>query len=115
MAGTGAAVDELTVATDPDGYGDLVALADRHSGLRAWSVEGTGSYGAGLARFLAERGELVIELDRPNRPARRNGAKSHPGDMRIRAAAAMTLRVARLRNRDRRVSGAETTKASSCR
>ncbi len=80
VAGTGAAVDELTVATDPDGYGDLVALADRHSGLRAWSVEGTGSYGAGLARFLAERGELVIELDRPNRPARRNGAKSDPID-----------------------------------
>jgi transposase len=29
-----------------------------------------------LARFLADRGELVIELDRPNRPGRRNGAKS---------------------------------------
>jgi transposase len=73
---TGAAVEELTVGTDPDGYGDLVAMADRHSGLRAWSIEGTGGYGAGLARFLADRNELVIELDRPNRPARRNGAKS---------------------------------------
>lgn len=79
-AATGAAGEELTVDTDPDGYGDLVALADRHSGLRAWSIEGTGGYGAGLARYLAERGELVIELDRPNRPARRNGAKSDPLD-----------------------------------
>ncbi|HWJ62587.1 MAG TPA: transposase, partial [Acidimicrobiales bacterium] len=79
-ASTGAAVEDLTVDTDPDGYAELLALADRHSGLRAWSIEGTGGYGAGLARFLAERGELVIELDRPNRPARRNGAKSDPLD-----------------------------------
>lgn len=80
IAATGAAPEDLTVDTDPDGYAELVALADRHSGLRAWSIEGTGGYGAGLARFLAERGELVIELDRPNRPARRNGAKSDPLD-----------------------------------
>jgi len=79
-AATGAAVDRLSVATDPNGYGDLVALADRHSGLRAWSIEGTGSYGAGLVRYLAERGEVVIELDRPGRKARRNGAKSDPID-----------------------------------
>lgn len=80
IAATGAAVEDRTVDTDLDGYAELVALADRHSGLRAWSIEGTGGYGAGLARFLAERGELVIELDRPNRPARRNGAKSDPLD-----------------------------------
>lgn len=80
VAATGAAVDEATVDTDPDGYAALVEMADRHSGLRAWSIEGTGGYGAGLTRFLAERGELVIELDRPNRPARRNGAKSDPLD-----------------------------------
>lgn len=79
-AATGAAAENITVDTDLDGYGELVALADRHSGLRAWSIEGTGGYGAGLTRFLAERGELVIELDRPNRPARRNGAKSDPLD-----------------------------------
>jgi transposase len=80
IAATGARVAEATVATDADGYAELVALADRHSGLRAWSIEGTGSYGAGLARYLTDRGEVVIELDRPNRPARRNGAKSDPLD-----------------------------------
>lgn len=79
-ASTGAVVADLTVATDAGGYAELVPLADRHSGLRAWSVDGTGGYGAGLTRFLAERGELVIELDRHNRPARRNGAKSDPLD-----------------------------------
>ncbi len=78
-ATTGAVLDQLTVATDPDGYAELVAMADRHSGLRAWSIEGTGGYGAGLVRHLGDA-ELVIELDRPNRPARRNGAKSDPLD-----------------------------------
>jgi transposase len=80
VAATGAAVDQVTVDTDPDGYEALVTMADQHSGLRAWSIEGTGGYGAGLTRFLTARGELVIELDRPNRPARRNGAKSDPLD-----------------------------------
>jgi len=78
-ATTGAVLDETTVDTDPDGYAELVAMADRHSGLRAWSIEGTGGYGAGLVRHLDD-GEIVIELDRPNRPARRNGAKSDPLD-----------------------------------
>ncbi len=79
-AGTGAALDTVTVTTDPEGYAALVELAERHSGLRAWAIEGTGGYGAGLARYLAERGELVVELDRPQRPARRHGAKSDPLD-----------------------------------
>lgn len=79
-AATGAVLDELTIGTDPDGYVELVAMADRHSGLRAWSIEGTGGYGAGLTRHLNSLDELVIELDRPNRPARRNGAKSDPLD-----------------------------------
>src|SRR5690606_13722592 len=79
-AATGAVADQATIDTDHGGYQALIDMADRHSGLRAWSIEGTGGYGAGLTRFLAERGELVIELDRPNRPARRNGAKSDPLD-----------------------------------
>ena len=85
LAGTGAAVEHRTVDTDPHGYDHLVSMADEHSGLRVWAIEGTGGYGAGLTRFLAERGETVIELDRPNRPARRNGAKSDPLDA-VRAA-----------------------------
>lgn len=76
IAATGAAPEHLTVDTDPDGYARIVEMADSYSGLRAWSIEGTGGYGAGLVRYLHELGELVIELDRPNRPARRNGAKS---------------------------------------
>lgn len=79
-AGTGTQLAELTVDTDPDGYAALVEVADAHSGLRAWAIEGTGSYGAGLCRFLRDRGEVVVELDRPERSARRHGAKSDPLD-----------------------------------
>ena len=39
-------------------------------------MEGTGSFGAGLASLLTDHGEMVVEVDRPKRPARRNGAKS---------------------------------------
>jgi transposase len=79
-ARTGAVLAAATVTADPDGYAELAALAEQHSGLRAWAMEGTGGYGAGLARHLADAGELVVELDRPKRPARRAGAKSDPID-----------------------------------
>lgn len=84
-AATGAAVESTTQSTDPDGYESLVAMADRHGGLRVWAIEGTRGYGAGLTRFLAARGEWVVELDRPSRPGRRHGAKSDALDA-VRAA-----------------------------
>jgi transposase len=77
---TGGVLARATVTADPDGYAQLVALAEQHSGLRAWAMEGTGGYGAGLARHLAAGEEMVVELDRPKRPARRAGAKSDPID-----------------------------------
>ncbi|MGY1683306.1 IS110 family transposase [Geodermatophilus sp. SYSU D01176] len=79
-ARTGGVLARATVPTDPDGYAQLSALAEQHSGLQAWAMEGTGGYGVGLARHLGDAGELVVELDRPKRPARRAGAKSDPID-----------------------------------
>jgi transposase len=84
-ARTGEVLGEVTVEASPGGYQALVEFADRYSGLRAWAIEGTGGHGAGLARLLARRYELVLELDRPERARRRNGAKSDPLDA-IRAA-----------------------------
>jgi transposase len=46
----------------------------------ASAIEGTGGHGACLSRHLLEMSEIVIELDRPKRAARRNGAKSDPLD-----------------------------------
>lgn len=83
-AATGAVLAVRTVPADPSGYAELVTLAEdlatEHGTSRAWAIEGTGGYGAGLTRHLASAGEMVIELDRPVRPARRGGAKSDPID-----------------------------------
>jgi transposase len=86
-AATGGAVPVEQATADRGGYEALVDYADMHStaGERAWAIEGTGSYGAGLCDYLSARGEWVIELDRPSRPARRDGAKSDALDA-VRAA-----------------------------
>jgi transposase len=84
-ARTGGVLDQITVDATADGYARLSEFADEHAVLRAWAIEGTGSFGAGLTRHLATREEVVIELDRPVRAKRRNGAKSDPLDA-IRAA-----------------------------
>ena len=75
---TGGVLDEITVEATPEGYAELVEFANNHATLRAWAIEGTGGHGAGLSRHLLETSEIVIELDRPKRAARRNGAKSDP-------------------------------------
>ena len=84
-ANTGAILAEVTISADPNGYAQLLELAAEHGPMRAWAMEGSGGYGAGLAEHLSRRNELVIELDRPARPARRVGAKSDPIDA-VRAA-----------------------------
>ena len=45
-------------------------LANGYPMLRVWAIEGTGGHGAGLCRHLLANSEIVIELDRPKRPAR---------------------------------------------
>jgi transposase len=58
------------------GYRDLLAWMRSQGTVRAIGVEGTGSFGASLARSLAEAGQQVIEVNRPNRLARRMDGKS---------------------------------------
>lgn len=86
-AATGGVERTETVFAGRDGYEALVELVDGYADAtdRVWAIEGTGSYGAGLATFLSQRGEWVIEVDRPTRPAQRDGAKSDPLDA-VRAA-----------------------------
>ncbi|MFC8503602.1 IS110 family transposase [Pedococcus sp. NPDC057267] len=84
-ARSGGVLDEITVEATADGYAQLIEFADEHAVLRAWAIEGTGGHGAGLTRHLERREEVVVELDRPQRAKRRNGAKSDPLDA-IRAA-----------------------------
>jgi len=62
------------------GYAQLLAWAHGLGEPVAWGVEGTGSYGAGLARFLTTAGQRVLEVNRPDRAARRRCGKSDPVD-----------------------------------
>ena len=55
-------------------------------------VEGTGSYGSGLTRYLRRAGVEVIEVDRPNREERRRSGKSDPLDAVEAARAALSGR-----------------------
>jgi transposase len=65
-----------TISTTPGGYAALLGWARRFGTVDRIGVEGTGSYGAGLARWLRAHGQLVIEVDRPDRAARRRQGKA---------------------------------------
>ena len=62
------------------GYDALVVWLRGFGELARVGVEGTSSYGAGLARHLRQSGVLVVEVDRPDRRARRAQGKSDPID-----------------------------------
>ncbi len=76
--------------TTPAGYRQLLAWAGGHGEIAAVGVEGTGAYGAGLARHLRAAGQLVIEVDRPDRKTRRQRGKSDPIDAYAAAAAVLS-------------------------
>ena len=84
VGATGAVLEHLTVPADPAGYRQLIGFGRRH-GARLWAIEGTGSFGAGLTTALHACCERVVEVDRPQRPARRGGVKSDDIDA-VRAA-----------------------------
>jgi transposase len=68
----GAQLDSREFPATAAGYGSLLAWASEF-GLPAFAIEGTGSYGAGLARFLTSAGVEVFECERPRRAERRRG------------------------------------------
>ena len=69
------------------GYGELERWSQNLGEVRAFGVEGTGSYGAGLARFLTGRGFTVFEVNRPDRSVRYRKGKSDPTDAEMAARA----------------------------
>ena len=93
---SGAVVFEATVAASSDGYAQALTLVEEHArGRRAFAVEGTGSFGAGLTRFLTGRGERVLEVGRLRRE-RRSGGKTDALDA-VRAARSVLARSGRRR------------------
>ena len=72
----GAGLATFRVPANGAGYADLVAWARTLGDLEAFGIEGTGSYGVGLARFVRRQGLHVVEVNRCDRRKRRNNGKS---------------------------------------
>jgi transposase len=72
-----------SVATTTAGFAELVVWASAFGAIEQIGIEGTGSYGAGLARWLRDRDLTVVEVERPHRhgrQVRRRRGKSDPLD-----------------------------------
>ena len=76
----GVRLDDRSCAADSDGYQQLITWAERHGRIAAFGIEGTGSYGAGLARAVRQAGHQVLEVNRGDRRTRRIAGKSDPVD-----------------------------------
>src|SRR5690242_4529164 len=80
--------------TTPAGYAQLLEWLGGFGTVCLVGIEGTGSYGAGLARHIAAAGVRVVEVDRSDRQDRRRAGKSDPLDAVSAARAAQSGRAA---------------------
>jgi transposase len=89
-APSGAVVARRAMPANARGYSAALRFAgEAAGGARVWAIEGTGSYGAGLARYLAGRGETVLEISRTPRAERRLRGKDDSLDAARTARAAL--------------------------
>jgi transposase len=72
----GAVLGTESFPTTAAGYRQLLRWLSSFGPIHAVGVEGTGSYGAALARHLAENDVTVVEVARPNRQVRRRHGKT---------------------------------------
>ena len=86
----GARLGDFYLTTTTQGYAALERWAMSMGEVHAFGVEGTGSYGAGLARYLIGKGHTVIEVNRPDRSTRRRQGKSDPIDAEMAARAVLS-------------------------
>jgi transposase len=99
--------------TDAAGYRALLRWLRGFGTLLLVGVEGTGVYGAGLARSLAAQGVAMVEVDRPDRKARRWQGKSDPVDAEAAARAALArVRTGVPKQRDGRVEALRTLRVA---
>jgi transposase len=88
--GNGGVLGVASFPADQAGFEGLVGWLVGFGDLVRVGVEGTGSWGVGLARFLHDQGIVVVEVDRPNRQMRRKVGKSDPTDAVAAARAALS-------------------------
>jgi transposase len=89
LGGLGRRLGELSVPTTKKGYEGLVSWAEGFGRVRCAGVEGTSSYGAGLARHLRSAGIGVLEIERPKRRHLRRKGKSDSRDAEAAARAVL--------------------------
>ncbi|MGE6136534.1 IS110 family transposase [Aeromonas salmonicida] len=82
----------LMVTINISGYERFVTWANSFGFLKRTGVEGTGTYGAGLARILRQHGIEVFDVNRPDRTKRRLQGKSDPTDAESAARAVLSGR-----------------------
>jgi transposase len=105
----GRPLDDAGFPTTPAGYQQLLTWAGGHGEVQAFGVEGTGAYGAALARHLRAASQRVIEVDRPDRRTRRQRGKSDPIDAYAAATAVLSDAAAGTpKTRDGRVEAIRT-------
>jgi len=80
ISGLGARLATASFPVTSQGYRQLVAWATGYGAVHAFGIEGTGSYGAGLARALSAMGLHVVEVGRVNRQLRRRHGKTDTVD-----------------------------------
>jgi len=85
----GKILDTASFSATVKGYRELLTWLSSFGELAKVGVEGTGAYGAGLARHLGKEGVEVVEVNRPNRQARRRRGKSDTVDAEAAARAAL--------------------------
>jgi transposase len=88
--GVGRRLADAPFPATPAGYEQLAVWAAGHGQVTAFGVEGTGSYGAAVTRHLRTAGQVVVEVDRPDRKTRRQQGKSDPIDAYAAAAAVLS-------------------------
>ncbi len=94
----GATLATLEIENNDLGYAEVLEWCAAHlPGARVMiGLEGTRSYGIGLARALQATGLVVVEVERPKREQRRGRGKSDPIDARLAALALLRMDVAKL-------------------
>jgi len=90
LSGVGARLGSISVPTTPPGFAELMRWAEGFGRVRCFGVEGTGSYGASLHRHLVHHGQVVVEVDRPDRRTRHLKGKSDAGDAEAAARAVLS-------------------------
>lgn len=92
LDGLGRLLGSAGFATSPAGNAELIRWAAQHGTVGQVGVEGTGSYGAQLTRDLQQAGHQVVEVDRPDRSARRARGKDDHLDAEAAARAVLSGR-----------------------